>query len=258
MTPEDWLNNRNPQRYAASAALAHDVGKQLLERLEWMILKPNIILDIGCGIGDVAKELTKHAAEVIAVDLSDAMLQYAKQTNDNIHWLCADAIKLPFQNNTIDLITANLFLPWCSNVPAFLAECHRVLRPEGLIVFTSLGPDTLKELNSVSLSLPYFIDMHNVGDELIHAGFRDPVLDVEQYTMTYRDEKKLFAELQDTGMIFEAVNSMDLQPNEGVFSLTFEVIHGHAWKNQDSLMHTADADGIVKIPLEHLFRNRNK
>ena len=216
-----------------------------------------------CGIGCGLLKKRYPNAKVIAIDQAEKMLDYAKhhQTED-INWLCADAEIIPLEDGSVDLIFMNLLLPWFDDSKKIFSELRRILRPEGLLMFSSLGPDTLIELRESLFDsvLPNLIDMHIIGDELTKARFADPVLDVEYLTVTYREFKKLIYELQVTGILTSDIppdlNADDiLKPDtEGKYPITFEIIYGHAWGPSSTVDHVADESGTVRIPLSHLRR----
>jgi malonyl-CoA O-methyltransferase len=164
--------------------------------------------------------------------------------------LCADAVRLPLADGSVDLILSNLMLQWCEPDVVF-AEFRRVLAPQGLLSFTTLGPDTLRELRSAwgavdsFTHVNQFIDMHDIGDALVRGGFASPVLDVERYTLTYPDVRRIAADLKETGAhnatmgrargltgrrrfaAFEAAYEAFRQG--GRLPATYEVVFGHAW-----------------------------
>jgi malonyl-CoA O-methyltransferase len=174
----------------------------------------------------------------------------------------ADGAALPFPDQSVDLVFANLILPWVSDVESMLREWRRVLRPDGLLVFTSLGPDTLQawRIYLGDYTIPNFSDMHEIGDMLTRARFSDPVMDVEYYTLTYSEPSTLLSELQASGMLV-AHSRLDLIENaevprteKGRLALTYEVVYGHAWGPEANVDHVADEFGTVRIPLAHLRR----
>lgn len=219
--------------------LAHKVGEQMLERLQFMTLQPKHILVAGVEGKFFAELLKKHYPDAeILVDLDEKKI-------------------LTLKEHSVDLIFANLFLPWCKEFKKTFFLWRHLLQTEGVLMFSSFGPDTLIELreNYANNLLPDLIDMHNIGDELIQARFADPVLDVEYLTVTYRDLKKLLMELQATKMLTEGLTEINLEPNaKGAFSLTYEIVYGHAFGPDIEVDHIADEEGIVKIPLSHLRR----
>ncbi len=185
----DWLDKSLARRaferaaatYDAAAALQNEVGSRLVERLDFIRMQPRRILDLGAGTGVFTRVLGRRyrRADVTALDIAPAMLQQARARGG--WWrraprcVCGDAEALPFADASFDFIFSNLMLQWCVDLPAALRELRRVLAPGGLLMFTTLGPDTLGELRaSWSAVDGYthvnpFIDMHDVGDALLLA-----------------------------------------------------------------------------------------
>lgn len=262
MTPENLLQQRKPETYAAAAVLARELGKQMMERLEWMRLQPTVIVELGCNTGECTQLLKQRYpdSELIAIDAAESMLHYAKQqTEVALTWLSAAPTQLPLQTQSVDLLVVNLLLPWYRDLAPLLQEWRRVLRPNGLLMLTSLGPDTLQELTAVTTILPHFIDMHDLGDALVAAQFADPVLDIDYLTMTYREQARLIAELQATSLLAATIEPFPLQQNaQQVYPLTYEVIFAHAFAPPATIDHVADATGTVRIPLAHLRAQKIK
>ncbi|MDR3490932.1 MAG: methyltransferase domain-containing protein [Gammaproteobacteria bacterium] len=259
------LMSVHPQKYAEISVLAQSLAAELLNRLEWVKLQPKVILDVGCGPGNSVEKLKQRYpdAKVIGIDAAYSMLQYAHIQDVSSEFICADAQSLPLANDTVDLLFANLVLPWMSDLNAVFKEWKRVLRPEGLLVFTSLGPDTLAEWRNelAHVQLTDCIDMHDIGDMLVRAKFSDPVMDVDYITLTYKDINQLLNELEITGIIVPEENNSyaaakNKQSAESVYTTSYEIIYGHAWGPLATTDHTADDDGIVRIPLSHLRRRR--
>lgn len=220
----------------------------LFERLEWLVLQPRVILDLGCGWGRDTLRLQAlyPDARVIGIDKYVRVLDEAKQ-NNKVSFMTVDAMALPFADHSVDMIYANLLLPWCDDWKAVVREWRRVLRPEGVLFFSTLGPDTLKLLQ------PTLIDMHDLGDALLQEGLSDPVMDAEYVTLRYRSATQLQEELQDSDMLRLANRVFHAQHDkDGVYPLTFEVILGHAFGAPETHRHTADHDGVVRIPLSAL------
>jgi len=194
-------------------------------------------------------------ATVFALDASEAMIHYAKHHTSFPHCICAEASALPFPNHRIDLIFANFLLPWHADLPALLKEWRRVLRPDGLLMLTALGLDTLQEWRG-KLSeedIPHLIDMHDIGDSLIQAGFADPVLDVNHYTTTYRQPEKLMTELYESGMVARSA-PLDVEAvpaEEGAWAVTYEVIYAHAFA-PEVVEQGRGSEGVVKISVTQL------
>jgi malonyl-CoA O-methyltransferase len=202
--------SRAAPAYDAIAVLQHQVEAQLLERLSLLTQPPGRVLDVGAGPGRASAAMRKRypQAEVVALDLALPMLREAKT---RAGWwkpfrrVCGDARALPIADQSVDLLFSSLCLQWCEDLDAVFAEFRRVLRPQGWLLFTSFGPDTLTELRQSWATVdddPHvnvFLDLHDVGDRLLAAGFRDPMLDVEHYSLRYSDPKLLMRELKGIG-----------------------------------------------------------
>jgi malonyl-CoA O-methyltransferase len=171
-------------------------------------------------------------------------------------FVCGDIEALPILPASMDLVWSNLALQWCNDLDAAFSEMHRVLRPEGLLMFSTFGPDTLMELRQATQNshthVSRFIDMHDIGDALVRAGFSAPVMDVERFTLTYDDALGVMRDLKAIG----ASNATMGRPRglegraflnristnyeffrlaDGKLPATFEVVYGHAWKPQPKL-----------------------
>ena len=202
------------ERAAASCDAADVIGArartEMLARLEGLPLTPGVVLDLGAGTGQASRALRDRykKARVLALDLSRSMLAGARR---RASWLrrfdliCADACRLPLRDASVDLVFANLTLPWATDPDGMLAEVRRVLRPRGYLTFSTLGPDTLLELReawAAADDAPHvhpFADMHDVGDALLRAGFTGPVMDVERLTVTYASLEALYGDLRSVG-----------------------------------------------------------
>lgn len=247
--------DRAATTYEGAAVLHAEVRDTLLGRLDFMALAPRVVVDAGAGMGHASGALKRRypKARVIAVDTSQRMLQAASRQQS---WLrrfdrvCAAAERLPLADGSVDLILSNLMLQWCDPDSVF-AEFRRVLAPHGLFCFTTLGPDTLRELRSAWSAVDArthvnrFIDMHDLGDALVRSGFASPVLDVERYTLTYLDVHRVAADLKATGahnatmgrargltgrQQFAALKSAyEAFRQDGRLPATYEVVFGHAW-----------------------------
>jgi len=247
--------------------LAQQAGEDLLARLTWMTLKPNIILDVGCGTGMMRAQLQTQypEAQIIAIDSSTDMIEFAKQQASTAasFFISAEASALPYPDRSVDLIFANLLLPWHANQASLLREWRRVLRPDGLLLFNALGLDTLKEWRAQAGDehLPVLFDMHDLGDLLLQQGFADPVLDVDYYTLTYRSKEKLAHELSVTGML--ALSSADILAQEKIaaipkindtWHITYEIIYAHAFAPFIKTPENKNTQHEVRVPLSQLKR----
>ncbi len=248
---------RAAKTYDAAAFIQREIGNRLLERLDLIRLQPERILDLGCGTGAISEALLGRykKAQVIGLDLALSMVEQTRQRGG---WLrkplgvCADVHQLPLQAASADMLISNLMLQWCNDLVPVFQEGARVVRPKGLLMFSTFGPDTLKELRASwgqvdgYTHASRFVDMHDVGDALLQAGWRDPVVDMEMITLTYpevrgllRDLKAIGANnatagrnpgltgkqrLQDFYQAYEQFRQAD-----GLYPATYEVIYGHAW-----------------------------
>jgi len=270
--------------YDRVAMLQREVGTRLVERLDYIRLQPQTILDIGAGTGRLSKALAQRykKARVIALDLAPNMLRAARchagplaRLLHRQSFVCGDAERLPLADLSTDMIFSNLTLQWCGNLDSALAEFRRLLKPGGLLLFSSFGPDTLKELRDSwaavdqDVHVGAFIDMHDIGDALLRGGFADPVMDAERFTLTYPDVYGVMRELKALG----AHNAADGRPrtltgkgrlramtaayeryrDKESLPATFEVVYGLAWVPAGSKASTAEK-GVVKIPLAALQR----
>ena len=257
--------DRAAATYLAAARLETEVGARMLERLDYVRLSPQRILDAGCGPAPQAAALGKRypAAQLLGVDFSLPMLRQAR----SVGWrarlrgvrrpvaVCASLAHLPFAAGSVQLLWSNMALHWVDEPRAALAEFHRVLAPEGLLMFSALGPDTLKELRAAAgeARVHRFADMHDLGDWLVAAGFSAPVMDMETLTLEYRDATSLFSELRASGQTSaRADRPRGLAGKALLASLapagsraTCEVVYGHAWKGVPR--RSADGRGIVQF-----------
>lgn len=213
--------------------LAREAAATMVARLDLIALQPKKVVLYGCEVEQLRK---RYPEADYKIDLEET-----------------EILALP--DHSVDMIFANLFLPWCQDLKKVVAEWSRILRPEGFVMFSSFGPDTLMELREhfAEHLLTNLIDMHNVGDELMNAHIHDPVLDVEYVTVTYRDVMTLLSELQAMKMFSSRLSALELKPNtEGVFPITYEIIYGHGFRAAITAGNFADEWGVVKIPLSQL------
>jgi malonyl-CoA O-methyltransferase len=276
--------------YDSAAVLQREVAQRMAERLGIVRLDPALILDAGCGTGEAMGELqTRYPrARMMGVDLAYAMVHAAQQRDLGVatpslrrRWLrafstvtrarpalvCADVCRLPIAARSVDLLWSNLALQWVDELPLALGEFHRTLKVGGLLTFTTLGPDTLSELRRAFAStdeaahVNRFVDMHDIGDMLVHAGFADPVMDMEMVTMTYPDASALMRDLKAIGAQNSRVDrrrgltgrsrwrgmlaALESFRRDGRLPASFEVVYGHAWKPEPRLAD--DGRAIVRF-----------
>lgn len=243
--------------YEAAAVAQRAIGSQLFERLSYLKIEPRYVLDLGCGTGLLTKQLKKRYpnAMVVGIDFAEAMVSKAKaQQGWRSHpkWLRADMHALPFANGVFDLVFSNQTFHWSVDYPALIREVNRVMNPGGCLMFSTVGPDTFKELRSEDEPYAHaneFLDMHDVGDILLAEQFLDPVVDMEQLVLRYKSWPDLLRSLQKQGVRninskrnlgltgkqhwaeFKAMVEQRRTP-EGKYPLTYEVLYGHAWKGK--------------------------
>ncbi len=276
---------RAATHYDDVAVLQRQTGDELLDRLSLVTLQPERILDLGTGTGRNLDLLTRRypKAQLLAIDIATEMVKQARltyrQDKGLKHWLpttiaptylCGDAECLPLADNSIDLVFANLALQWCEPRTSF-AEIQRVLRPEGLLMFTTLGPDTLHELRQSWASVDdyahvnMFYDMHDVGEAMMESGLAEPVLDTDYYVLTYDTAIALMKDLKQLGAsnansdrrrgltgrqaLAKVAETYEQFRSEGVLPATYEVVYGHAWGGQ---VKQQTADGEVHIPISQI------
>jgi malonyl-CoA O-methyltransferase len=264
---------RAAAHYDEAAFLQQEVARRLDDHLDGVKIEPQRILDAGCGTGFGASLLRARfpRADVIGLDLAQAMLRQALLRQRGGVWeqlrarlmpgtphfqaLCGDLEQLPLARASMDMVWSSLALQWVgggvAGLGASFKDMHRVLRPGGLLIFASFGPDTLKELRAASTGLDgyqhvnRFIDMHDVGDALVHAGFSNPVMEMEQITLTYADLPALLRDLKQIGAhtVLEERRAglmgktawRRLRDNyecfrqDGRLPASYEVVYGHAW-----------------------------
>lgn len=272
--------DRAATSYDAAAVLQKEVRERMLERLDYTRLAPRRILDAGTGTGHAARALAERYKDshVVALDIALGMLRLTATAEP--WWrrfipdgrrsaVCADIENLPLQTASMDLVWSNLAIQWCNDLDQAFGEMARVLRPEGLLMFSTFGPDTLKELRAASAADPShvhvsrFIDMHDIGDALVRAGFSAPVMDVEHFVLTYedvlgvmRDLKAIGARnaaqgrqrgLEGKGFLARLTERYERFRDQGKLPATFEVVYGHAWKAEAAAALLPDGASVIKL-----------
>ena len=284
-------------RFADHDALVRESGNRLIERLAVLRHAPARILDLGCGAGRSRAALQARfpEAQVFGADLSEAMLRADPERSGGggsgglRRWralltrragpppwaVCADAGRLPWPDESIDLVFSNLMLPWHPAPHEVIAEISRVLRPGGLVLFSAYGPDTLRELRAACVRagmaarpMPY-VDMHDFGDMLVTAGFETPVTESETLRLTFAGADALLTEVRalganpradrarglPSGRVARALHAeLDaLRDAEGRIALTFEIAIGHGWKGRPRASATP---GVATIAMPPPLRRR--
>lgn len=284
--------SKSAHTYNAAAVMQKEVAERLAERLPLFKMTPEHIIDLGAGTGFLSQHIRTYYPESLLtqVDLSLQMLQHSRQetekktpawrswlgfaTDRKNFFVNADAYQLPFADHSVDMIVSSLMLQWCDDLDKVLAECQRVLKPEGLLYLATLGPDTLREIrqawqvadgDGAHTRVSPFIDMHDVGDALSRAGFINGVLDTEHIQLTYTEAKEAIKDLKDIGATNAQsahsgltgkqrwttfLSAYNAQANaEGRISATFEIIYAHAWAGE-----SRHNPSNVEIPISSIKR----
>jgi malonyl-CoA O-methyltransferase len=263
--------------YAKASRLESEIGARMLERLDYVKLVPRRVLDAGCGPGRDTRRLAKRypRAQVVALDYSQRMLRQGRGilsklfTRNEKRSLCGNFERLPIAAGSVDLVWSNMALHWAADPLAALREFHRALAVDGLLMFSTLGPDTLAELRKAAGSerVHAFADMHDLGDMLVAAGFAEPVMDMERVTLLYADGAALLADLRASGQTgalaaprgvprrglggrgflaaLQARLEAQRRDSGGKLPVSYEVVYGHAWKAAPT--RTADGRSVIKI-----------
>jgi len=266
--------------YDAAAVLQARVRAELLERLDLVRLQPALVLDLGAGPGQATIELKRRykSSQVVALDVAEGMLREARRRQTllrRFQRICADAAALPLRDGTADLVFSNLMLQWCNEPDAVFRECRRVLKPGGLLTFTTFGPDTLVELRRAWASaderthVNRFIDMHDLGDALLRAGLAEPVMDVDRYTLTYAEVRDLMRDLKAIGArnanagrprgltgkqaLATMLAAYETLRRDGRLPATYEVVYGQAWSPIASPRQAAKGGDVV-VPFGQIGR----
>jgi malonyl-CoA O-methyltransferase len=275
--------------YDAAAAMQREVGARMASRLDYIRIAPRTILDAGCGTGEAVGELAARyaGARVVALDAALPMVETARDRALRARsllrrllpealggggaaapfFVCGDFNSLPLSGVAFDMVWSNLALQWANDLPRAFAEIRRIMKVGGLFTFTTFGPDTLKEIRVAFARADghthtnRFTDMHDIGDMLVGAGFADPVMDMEQLTLTYADAVALMRELKQIGATNatrgrphglmgrgrwqRALAALEAMRKDGRIPATYEVVYGHAWKGEPRF--SADGHPIVKL-----------
>jgi malonyl-CoA O-methyltransferase len=262
--------------YDDAAVLQREIGERLISRLDLVNVQPQRVLDLGAGTCRFSEKLQHRykKSEVWSVDFAGSMLAKAPARS---RWrrqpkrVCADALNLPCGEASFDLIFSNLMLQWCLPLDQYFSEIRRVLRPGGVFLFSTFGPDTLKELRAAwaavddSAHVHAFLDMHDVGDALLRVGFSEPVVDMEVLTLTYGDFLAVMKDLKAIGARNAAESrSRGLLGRRKLWQLeeayerfrgadqrwpaTYEVVYGIAWASSVPTPSSSPQSYIPVLP----------
>jgi malonyl-CoA O-methyltransferase len=272
--------DRASKTYAVAAVVQAELRARLLERLDLVKLSPERVLDLGAASGQSTRLLKQRypQAQVLGIDLSQAMLREARREQTffkRFDRAAMDAHALALKDASVDLVFSNLMLAWCNHPDQVFREAGRVLKPDGLFMFTSLGPDTLREVRErfrqvdERTHVHRFIDMHDLGDALMRTGFLEPVMDTERLTVTYPSASALFREIKSSGStnvsygrrpgllgrkaMQDVQTGLESKRTEAGFSVTLEVVYGHAWRGTPRAA-TSGSPGEIAVPISQIRR----
>lgn len=280
--PERRATRRSFDRASGfdDASFAHDETRaRLLERLDLFDLAPRVAVDLGCATGRGAVALARHypAARVLAVDSSAGMLRAATvraAAVPSVATLGGDAERLPLRDHSVQLILANLVLPWCRPATLF-AEAARVLEAGGLLLFATLGPDSLREVRAAwgaadsALHVHAAFDLHDIGDLALAAGLAEPVIDVDRLEVTYSSVATLVGDLRSCAAVnvaagrrrgltgrrcWQAFERALGGGDGGRFAITLELVLGQAWGRGPRVARRAEGSGEISVPIASLRR----
>lgn len=274
--------------YASRARLQAEVAGRLLERLDGLRFEPQIVVDLGCGPGLQARALTERfgQARVLALDLALPMLRQARRQagwrGRRFSRVAGDAHALPLAESSVDLVYSNLMLQWSDDLPAVLNGLRRVLKPGGLVLVSTFGPDTLTELRQAWASVDdgehvsRFTDVQTVGDCLVRAGFMEPVLDTDWITTTYPHPRGLLDELRAIGAT-DAMRRPDVgltpparlrrmleayathRRPDGLVPATWEVVYASAWAPEPGTpIRSIHGGEEASVPIDAIGRRRRE
>lgn len=273
---------RAAQTYDDSAVLQREIANRMLERLDLIKCSPRQILDVGCGTGHCSRALGKRyrRARILGVDIAYSMVRTARMRAgwfSRERFVCGDAEALPVADASVDMVVSNLTLQWC-DPDIVLEEFARVLRPGGVVMFSSFGPDTLRELRAAWRTVddrPHvhtFIDMHDLGDAVIRAGLADPVMDVEHFTLAYPDVVTVLQDLKNLGAhnvsrerhrgltgkasFARFRSAYEEHAHDGLISASYEAVYGHAWAPTEPRARVGTDRSVAVVPLSELRRRR--
>jgi malonyl-CoA O-methyltransferase len=273
--------SRSASRYETAAALQREVESRLLESLDYLEdRRPQVVVDLGCGPGRAAAAMRRRwpRARVLALDIALPMLREARRRTGwwrPVERICADARALPLADGSVEVLFSNLCLQWIDDLPALFAEFRRVLRPGARLLLSSFGPETLIELREAFAgadAVPHvspFASIGQLGDAMVHAGFRDPVLDRDLFVPGYPDLAALMRELRTLGatnalrsrrhtltgrrrFAAAAAGYEAARRSDGLLPATWEVIYAQAWAPPPGAPIRTDGYEVTAVPVAQI------
>ncbi|MBS83430.1 MAG: malonyl-[acyl-carrier protein] O-methyltransferase BioC [Gammaproteobacteria bacterium] len=260
--------NKSAKQYDKYSIVQQEVANRLIDRIKMIKINPKKILDIGSGTGYLSNKLKKifPKSEIVCMDISSDMINLSKEKYSNLLHLVADADDLPFKSLSFDFVISSFTFHWCKNIEKILSKITKILDNNGLLIFATVGPDTLNELDNMFKAIDNkkhvndFLDMHIYGDMLLSHNYKDPVVDMEKIKLEYPDLKTAIKSLRGTGsnvLLSERSNEKVVDKiknlysdniSSNIFSLTYEVIYATAWKKNK----TQNSESNKVIPIKKI------
>ncbi len=254
--------DRHASTYDLYSSLQNNISDKLFKKLDLIQINPNLILDLGCGTGRNGRMMKEkyQNIKIINYDFSVNMLKEAKKNqykmlNNKSNFVCGDIEKLAFSENTFDVIWSTSSLQWCNNLSDTFNKAKVILKPGGLFIFSTFGPNTLFELRNITKKISNyqktnnFLDAFSIREKLINEGFVDPVIDSEEFCLAYKDINKLFLDLRKIGatsgfkkrniglsgksFLKLIIDGYKEYSYDGIFPATYEALYGYAWNTND-------------------------
>jgi len=256
--------DRHAKTYDEYSSLQNKISDNLFKKLDLIEVRKGLILDLGCGTGrngGIMKEKYQNI-RLINYDFSINMLQEAKKNQTKVlgsksEFTCGDIEELSFTENTFDVIWSTSSLQWCNNLSYIFKKLKLILKPGGLFIFSTFGPNTLFELKNVTKKISNyqktnnFLDVFSIKDKLIREGFTNPVIDSEEFCLTYKNINKLFLDLRKIGatsgfknkknglsgksylkLISDGYNEYSY---DGIYPATYEAVYCYTWNTSNEL-----------------------
>lgn len=263
------LLNRHASRIPALEFVFLELAQRMMTRLDYIKINPNVLLDCGSGLGYDSRLLKEKYpnATILSMDIARNLLCLCQDkpkgfrkwfgTKGKRHLVCADALKLPFANSSIDFYYSNLLLAYLDEPMLMIREMRRVLASDRGFCIAGLGVDSLKELRQFGLYTHNFPDMHDIGDMLLSAGFSNPVVDTEYLVLDYEHLQTLVQDIKLVGAgaafgksgYFSRHKLQELKTHYQMPSkLTLEIFVAHGWKEWQQIDLPAGVSGINFMP----------
>lgn len=270
--------SRLASTYDRHAAVQQEVGERLLGRLDGLGFEPQSVLDIGCATGRQLRALYERFPKtaVVGVDIEPAMLGRARRHRGRwrrrFELVAGAAESLPIADASFDLVYSSMTLQWCEDPSSTLASIRRILRPGGMLLIATTGPDTLRELREVlgsdkaGLHAGQSIDAQRLGDTLVHHGFQEPVVDTDWLTTTHSNPEGLLDDLANTGVaISGSIDRTELKraylpwrDPDGHYPATWEIVYASAWAPEEGQPVRTAAGEEASVSVGNLkIRRRN-